>query len=83
MQYTEEELALLEEAKRKYPEGTVINSLGGCRNFKCAGHDFHFRYNRNTHNITAYGVTLYSGGKWAEIINTEDTNQVINNYSFY
>lgn len=72
---------LLEEAHRLYPPGTIINSLGGCRNYEC-GKEYKnsISYNRSIDGITGYGVTLYSKGGWARVLQAVVP---VENYSLY
>jgi hypothetical protein len=62
---------ILKIAKQKYPIGCVIDSLGGCYNYKLDEKMYiEHPIKWSNQDICGYGVTLYNNGKWAKIIST-------------
>ena len=80
----EEKIALLEEAKRRYPVGTIFNSCGGNKGVKIRDKT---TFKWNYVHIETIGASIsgsvYYDGKWAIIIDTPIAVPTILTYATY
>ena len=75
---------LIAEIKNRYPEGTIINSLGGTHNVKVVYTNKNFYWEGNMFRIDK-NCALYDqrvGGMWAKIVKSVES-QIINNYQIF
>jgi hypothetical protein len=59
---------IIAEAKRKYPIGTIVNSLGGSGHNTIRHHDFFMVDNSRMLRATDECLLLNSSGTWAAIV---------------
>ena len=77
----EVEIALIKEAKKKYPIGTNINCLVNKNNIVIVNDFSVFHYYFKENDLYFAGACIFLNGKWAEIIETitkEEAEKLLN-----
>lgn len=75
---------LLAEAKKRYPIGTVFkSSLNNTARSTVKNGELYLWRNTDICIDNQGGYSVYTNGKWAEIISMPAPQEIINNYSIY